>query len=168
MTDTVAHHHVYSCELPRGHSLEDAVVHWEQGPGVGEHWCHKAAGSIPVPLGLHHSKPASLSPHSVRLGLSLASGLLSRMRRALCCKLPVSGVFERMYKLYIVCPAVCMHSSFTSFTHWTATTGLAGCLVFKDYFMYLGVLLASISVLCVYEWCTHIECWSSGNGSYGL
>lgn len=144
--------------FPWGHNLEDAVVHWEPA------WCwrtlvpFKTDGRVPVPLGLHRSKPVSLSPHPVWLGLSLASGLLSKMRRALCYKLHVSSIFERTYKLFIVCPAVCIHSSFT-FTHWTAAAKLAGFFVFKDYFMCLGVLLAGISVFYVCEWCIHIGCW---------
>lgn len=118
----------------------------------------KTDGRVPVPLGLRCSKPVSLSPHPIWLGLSLASGLSSKMRRALCYKLHVSSIFERMYKLFIVCPAARIHSSFT-FTHWTAAAKLAGFFVFKDYFMCLGVLLAGISVFYVCEWCIHIGCW---------
>lgn len=157
MTGTVAHH-VYSCELPLGAQFRRCCCALGTGLVLKNVGSFKTDGRVPVLLGLHRSKPVSLSPHPVWLGLSLASGLLSKMRRALCYKLHVSSIFERTYKLFIVCPAVCIHSSFT-FTHWTAAAKLAGFFVFKDYFMCLGVLLAGISVFYVCEWCIHIGCW---------
>lgn len=60
-----------------------------------------------------------------------------------------------MYKLFIVCPAAHIHSSF-AFTHWTAAAELAGLFFFKI-------------ILCVWAFCLQVYlCSMCMSGAYTL